>query len=545
MYYGLRKEEIIYMANQKDMTVRNSILGLYDRGWSKSRIARELGVCRETVIRYVRLAGARSEEPVGENSKPTIPPTGNDESKPTVLPAGNDGSKCTISPAGKSGRRSQCEPYREQVELLLDKGLDAQRIWQDLRDDYGFAGSYDSVKRYIRKQKATESGRIYRIESLPGEEAQVDFGTGAWIDPGGGAKKRKSWIFRIILSCSRKGYSEAVFSQNAETFIRCLENAFRHFCGVPQTINLDNLRAAVSKADWYEPEINPKLEAFARHYGTQIMPCRPYTPEHKGKVESGVKYVKNNAIKGRTFGTLGEQNAHLIDWEKRVADCRIHGTTRRQVGKHFLEIEKDALLPLPQSFFPCYSEGQRKVHRDSYIEVDGSYYEVPQEYRSRQVWVRWDGRTVRVFNQHFELLRTFAKASKGQFSSSLGTRGRRAASVEQDAAWWIRKVSRFGSSCGLWAIEVVAKRGAPGIRVLQGLNALGRKHSNRAIDQVCEQAIGMSLFRLKDLKRLLEKSAHNKQENFEFMDKHPLIRDMSEYTQMLELLAPEQPTERY
>ncbi len=521
------------MANQKDMTVRNSILGLYDRGWPKSRIARELGVCRETVIRYVRLSGARSDVPAGEDSKSTIPPTGNAGSKPTVVPA------------GKSGRRSRCEPYREQVKLLLEKGLDAQRIWQDLRDDYGFEGSYDSVKRYIRREKVTHPERIYRIESLPGEEAQVDFGTGAWIEASSGGKRRRSWIFRIVLSCSRKGYSESVFSQDTETFIRCLENAFRHFGGLSQTINLDNLRAAVSKADWYEPEINPKLESFARHYGTQILPCRPYTPQHKGKVESGVKYVKNNAIKGRAFASLAEQNAFLLDWETRVADRRIHGTTRRQVQEHFLQVEKDALLPLPASLFPCYSEGQRKVHRDSYIEVDGAYYEVPQEYRSRQVWVRWDARTVRVFNHQFELLRTFAKGHKGQFSSALGTRGRRTSSVEQDAAWWIRKVSRFGVHCGLWAVEVLAQRGAPGIRVLQGLNALARKYTNRAMDQACEQALGMSSFRLEEIKGLLARTDHCQQENFEFIDKHPLIRDMSEYTQILELLAPQQPTERY
>jgi len=531
MYHGLQKEGIRYMANQKDMTVRNSIVALYDQGWSKSRISRELGVCRETVIRYVQLAGQRREEPTSGNSKPTIPPAGNGGSKPTVVPA------------GKSGRRSQCEPYREQVKLLLEKGLDAQRIWQDLRDDYGFEGSYDSVKRYIRKEKESQPDRIYRIESLPGEEAQVDFGTGAWIASNAGGSKRRSWIFRIVLSCSRKGYSESVFSQDTETFIRCLENAFRHFGGVPQTLNLDNLRAAVSRADWYDPEINPKLESFARHYGTQILPCRPYTPEHKGKVESGIKYVKNNAIKGRDFSSLAEQNAFLLDWEARVADCRIHGTTRRQVLEHFLKIEKDALLPLPATLFPCFSEGQRKVHRDSYIEVDGSYYEVPQEYRSRQLWVRWDARTVRVFNHQFELLRTFAKGRKGQFSSSLGTRGRRSASIEQDAAWWIRKAGRFGSHCGLWAMEVVAERGAPGIRVLQGLNALGRKYTNKALDQACEQALAMSAFHLKDIKRLLVRP--QRQDSFEFMDKHPLIRDMHEYTQILELLASEQPTERY
>ena len=152
MYHVLRKEGMTRMANQKDMTVRNSILALYDRGWSKSRISRELGVCRETVIRYVHLARPAGEAPAGEKAKPTIPPAGNWASNPTV------------PPAGKSGRVSLCQPYREQIELLMEKGLDAQRIWQDLRDDCGFEGSYDSVKRYIRKEKESQPDRIYRIE---------------------------------------------------------------------------------------------------------------------------------------------------------------------------------------------------------------------------------------------------------------------------------------------------------------------------------------------------------------------------------------------
>ena len=163
------------------------------------------------------------------------------------MPTGKDGSNCTIVPAGKSGRQSQCEPYSEQVELALEKGLHAQRIWQDLVCDYGFEGSYDCVKRYVRRTKAATPNRIWRMETLPGEEAQVDFGTGAWIK-GSDGRKRRSWIFRIVLSCSRKGYCEAVFTQNTETFIRCLENAFRHFGGVVQTLCIDNLRAAVVRS---------------------------------------------------------------------------------------------------------------------------------------------------------------------------------------------------------------------------------------------------------------------------------------------------------
>ena len=243
------------MANQKDMTVRHAISRLYKRGWSKSRIARELGIDRGTVKRYVDLEAQSAQG------------SGLDSSKPAEVPTGNEGSKPAEVPTGKSRSFSRCAAYHEQINLGLEQGLDARRIWQDLRFDYGYEGGYDSVKRYVRKLKESEPQRIWRMETLPGEEAQVDFGTGAWVH-GQDGKKRRSWIFRITLSCSRKGYTEAVFSQNTEMFIRCMENAFRYFGGVPQTVGIDNLRAAVTKADWYEPEIHPKLESFCNHYGT-------------------------------------------------------------------------------------------------------------------------------------------------------------------------------------------------------------------------------------------------------------------------------------
>lgn len=147
-------------------------------------------------------------------------------------------------------------------------------------------------------------------------------------------------MLRVVLSHSRKGYSESVFHQSTDCFLQCLENAFEHFGGVPRTIVVDNLKAAVLQADWFDPEINPKLADFCRHYGTVVLPTRPRTPRHKGKTERGVAYVQSNALQGRVFKTLTEQNDFLRGWEERVADQRIHGTTKRQVLTVFNESER-------------------------------------------------------------------------------------------------------------------------------------------------------------------------------------------------------------
>lgn len=282
------------MANQLKMAIVSSIQQLQALGWSQRRIARELDLDRGTVARCLNQGRA--------GPKPAIPPTGSEDPKPATFaglpaPPGETadraesadhaaGSNAAIPPAGFEGvassipahlppvdsqaglgRPSACKTYREQILAGLEQQLSAQRIWQDLVTEHGFAGSYDSVKRFVRRLGQRRELPLRRMEVAPGEQAQIDFGAGAPI-VGPDGKRRRTHVFRIVLSHSRKGYSEATFSQTAEDFIRCLENAFAHFGGVPQSLVVDNLKAAVLHADWFDPELNPTLASFARHYGT-------------------------------------------------------------------------------------------------------------------------------------------------------------------------------------------------------------------------------------------------------------------------------------
>ena len=154
-------------------------------------------------------------------------------------------------------QHSLCEPFRAVIRAKLDLGLTAQRIFQDLVADHNFGGKYSSVRRFVRQLAPTQELPFRRLECVPGEEAQVDFGQGAPIQETNG-RRRRPHVFRIVLSYSRKAYSEVVSHQTTEAFVRCLENAFWQFGGVPQRLVLDNLRAAVTKADWFDPDINPK-----------------------------------------------------------------------------------------------------------------------------------------------------------------------------------------------------------------------------------------------------------------------------------------------
>ena len=494
--------------NQLDVSLQHSIPALAAKGWSARKIARELSIDRETVRRYLR----------SEDSKPAIPPAGSAEeleAKPAIVPAGS-----------KTGRISQCTPLAEVIKQGLLAGLSAQRIYQDLVAEHQFTGAYDAVKRFARRLAQKTQPPFRRMECLPGQELQVDFGQGAWTIENG--QRRKTHLFRCVLSHSRKGYSEAVRRQTSESFIRCLENAFRHYGGVTATVVIDNLKAGVIQADWFDPEINPKLADFARHYGTVILPTKPAMPRHKGKVEAAVKYAQNNAVKGRSFESLAAQNVFLAEWERTTADTRIHGTTRQQVGRLFETVERMALQPLPASLFPVFEEAPRTVHRDGYVEFKRAYYSVPPEYVGRQVWVRQESRLLRIHNTRREQIALHALAEPGKFTTDpahLHSRKRHV--IERGADYLLDRCRVLGRFAGTWAQAMYQTRGPQGLRVMMGLLQLAEKHPVADLERAAQLATHHGAWRLRDLKRLLEQPANVVQ--LDFLETHPLIRALDAY----------------
>jgi transposase len=511
-----------------------------------------LGISRKAVTRHIRLgqqaskvarapigngavlAGAKGATPEGGAHGPGLADRegGGEASKGARAPIGS--ADLGVGGSGGSSRHqaSLCEPWREVVSAKLQAGLTAQRVYQDLVSEHGFTGKYPSVRRFVRQLGHNQPLPFRRLECAPGAEAQVDFGSGAPVQLPNG-KRRRTHVFRIVLSHSRKAYSEAVYRQTTEEFIRCLENAFRHFGGVPQTLVLDNLKAGVLTPDWFDPVLNPKLRSFADHYGLALLPTRPRTPRHKGKIESGIGYVKDNALKGLVFTSLDEQNRHLLNWETTVADVRIHGTIRQQVGTYFEAVERPALRPLPVERFPCFDEGQRTVHRDGHVEVAKAYYSVPPEYLGHQLWVRWDSRLVHIFNRDLEEIVVHVRRPPGQFST-LGAHlaDKKISKVERGAVWLLNKARFIGPQSARWAEAMLQARGIEGVRVLQGLLHLSERHPAEALERACTTALAHISYRLRTIRQLLKQQSQ-RQEVFDFMNEHPLVRDLGEYSQFV------------
>ena len=565
------------VANRLSMAQLHSIETLHRSGHSNREIARILKVDRGTVNKYVRRLQAvdaqnrpnappgsgdeitpegeqsRAEDLHREEESPPQPASADEENRPnsligasfdnvSSLAGGASGKLLSAdSPASssvrgvlqcstvRSGPKSHCEEHRDVIVEKLEQGLSAKRIHQDLKAEHRLEVSYHSVRRFVQKLKQKRPLPFRRMETEPGEEAQIDFGTGAWV-VGENGKRRRPWMLRVVLSHSRKAYSEVVWRQTTDNFIAAIENAFHHFGGVPKTLVIDNLKAAVQRADWYDPDIHPKLQSFAVHYGTVFVPTKPYTPEHKGKVESAVKYAKNNALKGHTFRTLAEQNEHLLHWEETVADTRIHGTTKKQVRGAF-DAERSHLLRLPRDRFANFQEARRTVSRDGHIEVSKAFYSAPAEYISRRVWVRWDARLVRIFNNRWEQIGLHSRCEPGRFrTDSSHIPAEKVSSVERGTAALLRRIATIGPHTKAWSELVIASRGVQGVRVLVGLKALTGKHTSADLEAACQTAMSYGATRLKSIRNLLKRPSQQKQQPLAFIDEHPIIRPLSDYS---------------
>lgn len=496
------------MGNVLKMEKRHQIKALLKLNWSYRAIERATGIRRETISKYDHRKAAKV--PTDKDSKPV---------------------NCPPIP------RSSAFRFDQEIKAGIEHGLTAQRIYQDLRTEHDAEISYDAVKRYVRKLKKRNPSVYARLHCPPGKEAQVDFGQAAPTLKGSGY--RKPWLFKLTLSNSRHSYEEAVWHQDVETFIRCHEHAFQALGGVPETILLDNLKSGVLKANLYEPELNPVYRQFAQHYGFLPLPCLPGKPEHKGKVEAGVKYTQDNALKGLRFKSLEDQNAHLKNWNRTWARTRIHGTTKQQVWAMFCK-ERPFLKALPERIFEYFKIGERTVHADAHIEVAKSYYSVPHNHIGKRVIVHFNSIWVKVFGKENGqpcLIAYHRTIIPGRFrTDSKHLPDNKAFSEASYTRYLRQKAELIGPGCSRWVKEAMEKRKQQAYRPIQGVLSLTKKYGNETVNQACLRAIAFGSFRYHTVKRMCEESRTMRIPHEGFIQQDEIIRDTCEYQQYLDLL---------
>jgi transposase len=517
------------MPNYLKMPKKSQVLALLELGWSYRRIEAETGVRRETVSRYDRMrrSNAAKTFPGSDASPPTESPDLQAGAEPNAAKtfAGSEGNPAKTFPGSAPRSRFAAGVYRPAITEKLDAGLSLQRIWQDLVEEYGYGASYESVKRFVRTLAPTRRP-VGVFHCAPGAEAQVDFFRGAPTLDTGTGEWRRPWVFRMTLGHSRHGYEEAVWDQKLETFLRLHERAFRDFGGVPRVVRHDNLKAAVVRACFFDPDSHDVYLAFAAHWGFTSLPTQPRTPQENGKQERSGGYVKSNALKGRRFDSLAAQNVFLRHWNRTIARLRIHGTTRRQVWTHFIEAEQPALQPLAPDAFPCFASGERTVHTDGHVEVGGAFYPVPLALLGQKVRVRWDAHLVRVFADD-TLVAVHARVRDGLYAPRAGEAE---ASTRQQAFVdrLVGQCERVGPALKQWADAALAARGVRAIRLIQGVLNLTRTHPRERVLTAIAEAHARQHFRYQTIRQLVERTPTRPTPTLRSAD--PAIRPMTQYT---------------
>jgi transposase len=529
------------MSNVLSEEKKQQVIALGRLGWSVRQIEKATGVRRETVSSYLKAQGigigGRGRR---SSSKPAIAvATDSEEPKPAnragvatdfIRPFSE---KPPIQLPPSSATASICEPFRETIELGIGRGRNAMAIWQELVTDYGFSGAYNAVKRFVGKLRGAEQPEAAGIIlTAPGEEAQVDYGTGPTVrDPQTG-KYRRTRLFVMTLGYSRKSVRLLLFHSGTRTWAELHETAFRRLGGSCRVLVLDNLKEGVLTPDIYDPTINPLFKDVLAHYGVVALPCRVRDPDRKGKVERGVAHAQETPLKGKRFESLEEAQAYLDQWESRWADTRIHGTTKRQVAAMFAE-EKPVLLPLPLEPFRYYQYGERTVHLDGCVEVEAAYYSVPPGWIGKLVNVQWDSLHVRILDpKTYQLMREHVRQERGRHRIRPEDNPKK---MPLTTAQLLARAARAGSQIGIFSKALHEHKGEPGVRGILGVLALARKFGAATVEDACSAALELGVYEYRFIRRYLERRPQ-----LTLRQVDPLIRELTEYRDLINLKIQEQ-----
>ena len=317
-----------------------------------------------------------------------------------------------------ANRKSGLEPYYQMIsDWLSTEDYHATRV-HELVVKQGYQGGYETVKRYVRDIKEQRDRIAYlRFETLPGQQAQVDFADFQTVSSDG--NMRTLYVFLMVLGYSRQMYIEFVERCTMTVFLDCHQNAFRFLGGVPAEILYDNMKNVVVRRHVGKAAFNTTFLDFTAHYSFKPSACPPYSPWYKGKVERPIDYLRERFWRGYQYTDLDQANRDALDWNTTVAMERVHGTTREQVRVRF-ERERPHLGQLPNRPYDTSEKVFRKVYKDCQLSFGGNRYVVPHTLAGKSVLLKIKNGTLRVFDDDTLAAEYQIPEAKGQLLAHPG-----------------------------------------------------------------------------------------------------------------------------
>lgn len=441
---------------------------------------------------------------------------------------------------------SSVEPWRVRIEAMVARGAAPRSIRDYLRlSDPDFVCSESAVKRFVarlrREVGITAADVVIPVETGPGEVAQVDFGYIGKVFDAASGLRRKTWVFVMTLGFSRRMFVHAVHDQRIETWLYCHILAFEHFGGVPAVIVPDNLKAAVVRCAFAVDDsstLNRSYVELARYYGFIVDPAPPRSPEKKGKVEAGVKYVKSSFVAPRDLNAIGFEGVRkeMAQWLQQIADMRIHGTTRERPIDLFEREERGALKLLPPIRFEIVVWKKAKVHPDSHVVVDKRLYSVPFRLIGQTVWIRAQGRSIAIFAND-ERVATHSIADKGNRSTvESHLPEERAPWRHRSQAHWQTRAVALGADVGALVEAIFAGQvGLSKLRVVQSIVSHLEPFPEERRNAACRRALEFGNHTYQSIKQILLKGLDREplpsqqQLKFGALDKPRFSRSPSEF----------------
>jgi transposase len=478
----------------------HEVLRRVARGEPQRAIQRTTGHSRSTIRRWLRVARKLGWKP--------------DRGEPDEVLAVAVAERARPVPAEPSRGPAQARlaPYREQIRAWLEpeeggRGLRLTKV-QQLLARQGVDVPYSSLHRFAIAQCGFADRRRITVrvaEVYPGELAEVDFGRlGLVWDPEAG-RRRVHHALIVTLVHSRHQYVYVTPSQKIEDLIEGLENAWDFFGGVPRRAVLDNLKAAVTKADRYDPVFQRTFAEYARHRGFVIDAAVPRHAKGKPHVERGVQYLRESFFRGEQWIDRDHVQREAIRWCLETAGQRIHGTTRKRPLLVFENTEKAALQPLRGERFDPPVWAECKAHPDHHIQFQKALYSVPTRHVGKRVWVRGDRKLIRIYVQG-ELVKTHERVKEGCRSTDYHDYPQELAPyARRDPDALLSEARRQGPHIGRFMGALLAGD-FPWAKLRQGqkLLRLANKYSRERLDAACRRALFFELINVRRVEEIVK-----------------------------------------